>query len=274
MVPSPERRRSAAVVTHGGRHDVDALAIRSADPGAKNGGRERRQLSDYKLREPSWTTILSFLPSYESSIGGGLLGFRATPIDVPKTDALVLRVYRVVDALVALDEAAGRADKSRPLAEQIASEHVRLLASFPDAKNLADAAATKAARDAVAFYSESPATTPVQAGNDSEMRVWFFKQAPERRAAMLTEMLAGKHGDLLTALARFAAPAPEAEQARKFVAQRRADADPQRVAALKREEGRAAWAAEVLRTVRDRLDRAAPLIGPSVIVDAPVRAAA
>ena len=106
------------------------------------------------------------------------------------------------------------------------------------------------------------------------MRVWFFKQAPERRAAMLTEMLAGKHGDLLTALARFAAPAPEAEQARKFVAQRRADADPQRVAALKREEGRAAWAAEVLRTVRDRLDRAAPLIGPSVIVDAPVRAAA
>ena len=76
LVPSPERRRSAAVVTHGGRHDVDALAIRSADPGAKNGGRERRQLSDYKLREPSWTTILSFLPSFSRS--------RRRPVGIPR----------------------------------------------------------------------------------------------------------------------------------------------------------------------------------------------
>jgi hypothetical protein len=175
-----------------------------------------------------------------------IVGYAATPDGVSPADPLARSVNAAVNKLVTLDTALA-------VGGDVAGHHLSVQIELKKARQAASDVAAKVAKETEAFYAPPATADPAI---DSELRDWVRGLPDERRAALFREMGEGKHPGVLSALARFPAPVPEAETARGLYRDARRRAEPEKARALDTQANALEWAASACNMVESVLDAA------------------
>ncbi len=173
---------------------------------------------------------------------GGTFGYQLGD----DADPLGREINGTVAALVALDQqlAAGG---------EIEAQHVTLQIRQQKAQAAITAARERVAKATAALHNPPASEAPAA---DTELRQWVAALTPERRAQVFAEMGKGLHPGVLQALARFAAPHPDAETARRLYEAQRQREHPKEARALAQQQATIDWATSTSDAITRVVDAA------------------